>query len=147
MAIKLMALYLMTFWCGTQPMKSGRRWERWGSQDPSMAWQWWMSLMWSVRTPVPANNVDRTQAARWKTTRQCAIASRASRAPLLSASQSAPRTAIVPATRPVSGKRIQDKRKNYDNNYYAYLFVCKGYLQILNLHKNYLFVSSLISSG
>ena len=51
------------------------------------------------------NDVDRTQCAQWKTTRRCAIASRASWAPRPTADQSAPRTAIVQATRPVSGKR------------------------------------------
>ena len=52
------------------------------------------------------NDVDRTQCAQWKTTRRCAIASRASWAPRPTADQSAPRTAIAPATRPVSGKSM-----------------------------------------
>ena len=52
------------------------------------------------------NDVDRTQCAQWKTTRRCAIASRASRAPRPTANQSVSRTAIVQATRPVSGKSM-----------------------------------------
>ena len=59
-------------------------------------------LVPSARTPAPPPPAGRTPSAGWPATRPCASASRASWAPR-PAADSAPRTPIVPTTRPVSG--------------------------------------------